>query len=108
MRKMGITAENFPYCAMLLEALLEMKGHPMVKWVHFNSLVHKRVMQDIYWWLLPGMAFDEVRWEQFANFRIEIDSAKTIDRFRRNQDNAATLFADVNARLREFAHAKAA
>jgi hypothetical protein len=107
LKKLGFPS-NFPYCTMLLEALLEVRDHPMVKWVHFNALQHKRVMQDIYWWLLPGMAFDEVRWQQFENFRIEIDMQRGLERYVKHQDNMTTLFADVNARLRELANAKAA
>lgn len=88
------------YCNALMGPLLAVKAHPLVKWVHFNSLVHKRVMQDIYWWLMPGMAFDEARWTEFANFHIEVDLKRTIDKTLKNQSNFDKLYADLHRKIR--------
>ena len=109
MREMGIPMDRFYYCDLLLQTLLDVKNHPLVKWVHFNSLVHKRVMQDIYWWLMPGMAFDEQRWEQFSEFKIEIaDPRKMLAKAQKYGDNLSSLYGEVNARLREMASGQAA
>ena len=106
-RKAGLVANNFYYCDLLAQTLLEFRDHPLVKWVHFNSLGHKRVMQDIYWWLMPGMAFDEARYEQFSSFNIEVNLERTIERAYKSEKNLESLFRDTHETLREMSRASA-
>ena len=104
---MGVPMEHFYYCELLHETLAQFRNHPLVKWVSFNSLVHKRVMQDIYWWLMPGSAFDEERWEQFANLHIEVDLPKIIERTKKYHGNMCSLFESVNQTLADLARESA-
>jgi hypothetical protein len=62
--------------SLLSERLLSVKGCPGVMWVSFDSLNDKRIMQKIWWHLMPGAAFDEERYEVFKDLRIEADVSK--------------------------------
>jgi hypothetical protein len=103
LKKLGIPIDRFLYCRLLQERLQEIRDHPMVKWISFPSLQHRRVMQEIYWWLMPGCAFDEDRWQQFNGFNIEVDLLKTVQLVQKSQGNFDSLFKDVHASLREMA-----
>jgi len=109
LRKIGVPMPpKYKYLDLLLDRLSEVRMHPMVKWVHFNSLVHKRVIQEVYWWLMPGIAFDEARWSEFSNLNIQVDAVRQAEKARRYQTNLEMLYRDVNARLRDLAHEAAA
>lgn len=102
MRKFGFPPQfSYDYCAVVMESLLAVKRHPLVKWVHFNSLVNKRVMQDIYWWLMPGMAFDEARWTEFEGMKIEADINRMLAKFQKYKANIDSVFAELNRRVQE-------
>jgi hypothetical protein len=45
--------------------------HPLVLRVPYEALGQKRVMQKIFWHLMPGVAFDEVRYEQLSKMYIQ-------------------------------------
>ncbi len=103
MRQIGLPMDRFYFCELLQETLSQFRDHPLVKVVHFNSLVHKRVMQDVYWHLMPGCAFDEERWAQFNGMSIEGIPHAMLEKARKYADNLALLYADINGVLRELA-----
>lgn len=78
---------------VLLDKLHAYKNHPRVLWVTFDSLNDKRIMQKIWFHLVPGVPFDDERYEQFNEFRIEADVAE-VKRFALlNQERQSHMLA---------------
>lgn len=69
--KLPVPATN--YCDLLLGKLLTVKNHPLVLWVPFDALNEQRVMQKIWWHLLPGEPFDEQRYRRMCNLNITVN-----------------------------------
>lgn len=65
---------------LLSDRLHAAKCHPDVMWVTFDSLDNNRIMQKIWWHLMPGSAFDEERYEVFKDLKIVADIEK-IEKF---------------------------
>lgn len=80
---------------LLSDRLLAVKGRPGVMWVSFDSLNNKRIMQKIWWHLMPGVAFDEERYELFKDLRIEADVSKVAALAEVNQVRQRHLLRDV-------------
>ena len=55
------------------EAMMKFREHPLVLWVPFDALHTKRVIQKIFWHLMPGETFDETRYEQLEKMHIGAD-----------------------------------
>jgi hypothetical protein len=53
------------------EKIQQFRNHPLVMFVPFEALELKRVIQKIFWHLMPGESFDEVRFEQLEKMRID-------------------------------------
>ena len=75
MAKQGIPPTN--YNELMREELLRFRGDPNVLWVPNDMLHEKRVAQKVFWHLLPGQAFDEVRFAEFDRYKIELDIVNT-------------------------------
>lgn len=58
---------------LLQRHLLRFKYHPNVMWVDFNSLNNQRIMQKVFWHLLPGVPFDEDRYAKMNGTNISVD-----------------------------------
>jgi hypothetical protein len=52
------------------ERIMQFRNHPLVMFVPHEALETKRVIQKIYWHLMPGGSFDECRYDQLAKMRI--------------------------------------
>jgi hypothetical protein len=61
------------YTKQAFEAMEAVKNHPLVLCAPFEALAHKRVIQKLFWHLLPGEAFDEERYAQLEKMRITAD-----------------------------------
>lgn len=61
--------------ARLDTKLQAQRAHPLVMWVPLEALDRKRVLQKIYWHLMPGHPFDEERYNQLERVRIEARAA---------------------------------
>jgi len=87
----------------LASELKKFQSHPLVLWVPFEALNTKRVMQKIFWHLLPGMAFDETRYKELSRFNIEVIPSIAFADAAKYQREAASLFRNVRPVLREKA-----
>ena len=96
--KVGVPRTNFP--ELLAERLQAFRDHPLVMWVPFDALDTKRIVQKAFWHLMPGVAFDEDRYEQFAKMHIEIDVATTVAEAKKNKENLEHLFKDIRPLIR--------
>lgn len=56
---------------LVQDNLNSFKEHPLVLWVTYESLTQKRVMQKVFWHLLPGVPFDEARYAELERFNIQ-------------------------------------
>ncbi len=85
---------------LLAKRVLTFKEHPSVLWVPFDSLSKKRTMERIWFHLLPGVPFDEERFELFNELRIEAD----VDAIKRlsvtQRDRQQHLLRDVFKELK--------
>lgn len=93
MVKMGLPRTN--YADLMHERLLPFKDHPLVMWVPYEALDKKRVIEKIYWHLMPGHAFDEERYEQLAKMNITTDFPSAVALAKRNQANSDVLLKDI-------------
>jgi hypothetical protein len=100
LHKLGFPRTNLP--DLLHSSLLPFRDHPLVMWVPFESLERKRVVQKVFWHLMPGEPFDEVRYEHLAKMRIECDVKKTLAEYHTRKSNLDFLMRDVHV---EHAHA---
>lgn len=82
--RMGMPRTN--YLEVAREELLKHKDDENVLWVPNESLRSKRVMQKVFWHCLPGEPFDEVRYAEFARYKIDqnFDEVKKIAQMRRD------------------------
>ena len=91
--RLGLPRTNFP--DLLNAALRPFKDHPLVMWVPYEALNVKRVMQKIYWHLMPGQAFDEERYDLLAKMRIEPDAEATFALAKKHKKNLDFLLRDI-------------
>lgn len=96
--KLGVARSNYSH--LLLEKLQEFRDHPLVMWVPFEALNTKRVVQRVFWHLLPGMAFDEERYEQLEKTKIETDPARTFKEAEKHKDQLARLMRDILPKIK--------
>ena len=80
---------------LLMDRLREFKDHPLVMWVPFEALKTKRVVQKIFWHLMPNSAFDEMRYEQLEKMRIAVDVKTIFAEAKRHKDNLDSLLRDI-------------
>jgi hypothetical protein len=105
---MGLPRTN--YADLLHKKLLEFKKHPLVMWVPYESLDTKRVVEKIYWHLMPGQAFDEERYEELSKMHITTSLERALAAVQRNRSNSDVLLKDIipliklKARHHEYAH----
>ncbi len=64
-----------PEEARLDTKLQAVRANPLVMWVPIEALDRKRVLQKIYWHLMPGHPFDEERYNQLERVKIEARAA---------------------------------
>ena len=91
--KLGLPRTNFT--ELLNDRLQTFKEHPLVMWVPYEALNMKRVMQKIYWHLMPGQPFDEARYELLAKMRIEADAEAHFAQAKKNKKNLDFLLRDI-------------
>ena len=91
--RLGLPRTNFT--ELLSDRLQPFKEHPLVMWVPYEALNMKRVMQKIYWHLMPGQPFDEERYELLAKMHIETDVEETLVQARKNKKNLDFLLRDI-------------
>ena len=91
--QLGLPRTNF--LDLLGERLAPFKSHPLVMWVPFEALNTKRVIQKIYWHLMPGHAFGEERYEQLAKMKIETDFMQSVAEARKKKSNLDSLLRDI-------------
>ena len=96
--KLGVARSN--YADLLHEKLMRFKSHPLVMWVPMEALQQKRVMQKVYWHLMPGEAFDEVRYEQLSKMTIEADPTKVVNQASQGRPAAMRLLAKMKPYIR--------
>jgi hypothetical protein len=71
MLKLGYPATNYPHLAH--EELVKHRHDANVLWVPNELLREKRVIQKVFWHVMPGEPFDEVRFKEFARYKIEVE-----------------------------------
>ena len=86
---------------VLMRKLEEFRHHPKVMWVHFDSLGNKRIMEKIWFHLLPGVPFDHERYEQFNDLNIQANIPKVKAYAALNQDRQRHMLRDVFPLLQE-------
>ena len=80
---------------LLSAELQKFKEHSSVMWVPYEALNVKRVMQKIYWHLMPGQPFDEERYELLAKMHIECDVEEHFAQAKKNKKNLDFLLRDI-------------
>lgn len=98
LKKISMLDTNF--IELLHQELLKAKGHPLVMWVPFESLDSKRVMQKIFWHLMPGEPFDEVHYDLMSKMNIQCDIEKVMKRAHNKQDSMANLLRHIIPQLK--------
>lgn len=68
--RIGAPRSNVP--ELMRQELLKYREHPDVLWVPYETLDRKRTIQRIFFHLLPGIPFDEERYESLAKMKIGI------------------------------------
>lgn len=67
------------------ESMLQFQNHPLVMWVPFEALHTKRVIQKLFWHLMPEATFDECRYEQLEKMRIGADPDESAREYKRRK-----------------------
>ncbi len=88
--QLSMSTIGFPIGDALEQLLCELRAyrnHPDVMWVAFDSLNEKRTMLKIWEHLVPGLQFDNDRFELFRELNIEadVDSVKQYALSHQNQ-----------------------
>lgn len=98
-------AENGVPCDRAIKVLhaklLEFRHHPNVLWVPFESLSNRRIMEKIWFHLLPGVPFDAERYEQFNDLHIEISIPKLKEHALVNKERQQHMMRHVLPELLE-------
>ena len=102
-RKVGNICSNLPVLAH--EELVKFKTHPLVMWVPYEALSHKRVIQRIFWHLMPGEAFDEVRYEELSRLHIGIDLKDQAAAVLKRKTQLQQLFRHILPKMETEDHA---
>ena|ERR1035437_1316619 len=71
------------------------RNHPNVLWVSFASLNDKRIMQKVWFHLIPGVPFNDERYEVFRELHIEADIPKVKAFAVANHSRQAHMLRDV-------------
>ena len=100
LRRVGIPVVN-DMQTVLLKKLNEYRHHPNVLWVGFDSLSDKRIMQKIWFHLVPGVPFDDERYEQLNDLNIQANVPKFKEYAQANQARQAHMLRDVFPLLQE-------
>lgn len=79
----------------LANELKKVREHPLVMWVPFDALNMRRVMQKIFWHLMPGHAFDEARYDEMSKFNIEVLQDRAFADAKKYEKESAKLFRNV-------------
>ena len=95
---LGLPRTNLPY--LLRENLERFKDHPLVMWVPFDALETKRIVQRVFWHLMPGEPFDENRYDLLAKMRIETDRAKTFEMAFKHRSQHSRLLRDILPKIK--------
>lgn len=67
---MGVEVNQF--IDLAIHRLGEVRFHPLTMWVPFDALDDQRVMEKIWFHLLPGVSFDVARYREFSKFNIQV------------------------------------
>lgn len=102
--RIGNLSSNAPTLAHA--AILPFKEHPLVMWVPFEALSRKRVIQRIFWHLMPGEPFDETRYEELARLHIGIDLKDQVAEVQRRKPQLERLFRDVLPKMERYENAQ--
>lgn len=86
---------------MLCEDFRDFKSHPDVLTVRYDKLDDIRTMSKIWFHLLPGVGFDEGRFEDFKKLHIEADVPSAIKYVEDNKFRCLYLMRDVIRRAKE-------
>lgn len=96
--QLGMPGTN--YCELLLEALAEVRSHPLVLAVPFDALNDAGVVEEVYQHLMPGARLDRDRYELLAGMLVETNPLKTMAKAVENRENLTALMSGVWERLR--------
>lgn len=99
MRKIGCNIR--PALDLLKETINKYERHPKVLKVPFDLLNEKRIIQKIFWHLMPGEAFDEERYWLFKHLIIEIDHNFVFNLSAKNKRQQEHLMRDIFPLLKE-------
>lgn len=92
--KCGITKEGG--LRMLMDCLNRYKYHPSVLWVPYKALDNKRWIEKIWMHLMPGLVFDEGRYEQLAHMNITVDIPHKIEHYHKQGRSIRNLCKSVD------------
>lgn len=95
---MGFPASN--YCEALKAELDLVKDGPLVMRVPFQLLGDKRVAMRIFWHLMPGIPFDEERFEALSWMNIQTDNKMTLQYAMRNPSKINELMNNAFKKIR--------
>lgn len=90
------------YLDYMREQMRQYKNHPDVLWMPFEALSDKRAMQKAWFHLLPGMPFDEERYEMFNRMNIQVTSGAIETISFEVKPKLEKLMRDVIQKIREY------
>jgi hypothetical protein len=99
LEKLGAPRTN--YAELLHEELAKHKGSKEVLWVPDSLLTERRVVEKVFWHLLPGQAFDEVRFNEFVRYEIALNKENTAKNAIERRKVFGDLLRDFLPRVRE-------
>lgn len=71
LKRIGLGESN--QTALLERELDTWCSHPLVKYIPYALLGNRRVMERAWFHLMPGVPFDEVRFDQFSRLNVQAD-----------------------------------
>jgi hypothetical protein len=93
----GLPRTNIAY--LIQEALEPFRGNPLCLWVPFRRLDDRRTIEKVFWHLLPGVPFDEERYEQLRHMNIQASLGKTLQSIADNAAGNRNFLRDVMPRV---------
>ena len=95
--QIGMPRTNIAY--LLRDALEPFRHDPMCLWVPFRRLDDRRTIEKVFWHLLPGVPFDEDRYDQLRHMNIQASLGKTLQTLSDNADGNRNFLRDVLPRV---------
>lgn len=93
----GLPPNN--YIRLMAEEFEKIRGRPGVMFLPFEKTRERADMQKAFWHCLPGVGFDELRWDSISELYIDMDPIIASIRLKDEEKRLKRLFRDVLPRV---------